>query len=91
MSRIGFVTAREFFERLIRNKVARVEKGDLHELTTRDCHIQQQLLPLILGTHGEETEVAIDHGDFKPENIIVDEDYNIKGYASQVGIDDRLF
>lgn len=23
----------------------------------------------------------MDHGDFKPDNVIVDEEYNIKGYV----------
>lgn len=35
----------------------------------------------MLGPEGKDTTLAMDHGDFKSDNIIVDERYNIKGYV----------
>lgn len=76
---LGQITAQEFFERLLSNRRAKVEDGKLCDLTVYDCHVQGELLPLALASHGEDTGLAMDHGDLQPDNIIVDECYNIIG------------
>ncbi|KAK3045709.1 hypothetical protein LTR09_012743 [Extremus antarcticus] len=72
-------TTTEFFERLLRNRRSRVEQFKFADLSLQDCLDQQALLSTILGADGSDTALAMDHGDFKPENIIVDQEYNVKG------------
>ena len=50
----------------------------------QDCDEQQALLGTTLGSDLNDTALAMDHADFKPANIIVDAEYNIKGYALTV-------
>lgn len=49
-----------------------------------NCDVQKALLPRLLMTNGRnlgnERAFALDHGDLKLDNIIVDEDYNIISY-----------
>jgi serine/threonine protein kinase len=87
----GPSTATTYFERRMRNRLRRVQNGDIPELTEKDCLDQQALLDLVLGEDRNNTLFAVDHGDVKPENIIVDKDYNIIcvidwGFASLVPI-----
>ncbi|CCF43456.1 hypothetical protein CH063_03077 [Colletotrichum higginsianum] len=74
-------TWQEFFERIIENKRTRIRNGKLPDLCEKDCDDQKALLRQVLNINGQEgynrREVAIDHGDLKPQNIIVDEEYNI--------------
>ena len=44
-----------------------------------DCRDQHALLDVVLGPDIEDTFQAVDHGDLKPNNIVVDAEYNIKG------------
>ncbi|KAL7804895.1 kinase-like domain-containing protein [Trichoderma aethiopicum] len=73
------ITARAYYERRLRNRQKRVANGELHELSEQDCLDQQAFLENILGEDGESTAFAMAHGDLKPSNIIVDEQYSIKG------------
>ena len=70
-----------FLERLAKNRLTRVAEGKIPGLSQQDCRDQQALLAKVLGMEGDDTTQAMDHGDFKPDNIIVDEEYNIKGYV----------
>jgi serine/threonine protein kinase len=57
-----------------------VLEGEIPGLFEEDCNAQRALLPLVLDVNGgreHEREIAMDHGDIKPENIIVDDEYNI--------------
>jgi Ser/Thr protein kinase RdoA (MazF antagonist) len=54
-------------------------------LSEHDCADQQALLAAVLERDGEDTAMAMDHGDFKPDNVIVDDEYNIKGYVVHGG------
>ena len=76
---LGSVTARDYFQRLLSNRRAKVEDGRLPDLTVHDCEAQRDFLPLALGDYSEDMGVAMDHGDLKPSNIIVDEENNITG------------
>ncbi|KAF6805203.1 hypothetical protein CPLU01_16004 [Colletotrichum plurivorum] len=79
---VGAVTWGEFFERIIENKRSRVLSGRLPGLSEQACDDQKALLSRVLSINGQEgsteKDFAIDHGDLKPENIIVDEEFNIK-------------
>jgi hypothetical protein len=57
-----------------------VESNKIAGLSLQDCFDQQALLLTVLGEDGDNMTLAMDHGDFKPDNIIVDENYRIKGY-----------
>ncbi|KAL7919521.1 hypothetical protein ACQKWADRAFT_329559 [Trichoderma austrokoningii] len=73
----GSATAAGFFGRLAENRRARVHKGMLPRLCEQDCADQKALLPRVLGSHACDEAVAMDHGDLKPDNVIVDADSNI--------------
>ena len=68
-------------ERLAKSRLARVMEDKIPGLSLQDCWDQRALLATVLEPEGEDTALAIDHGDFKPDNVIVDEEYNIKGYV----------
>ncbi|GAB0138832.1 hypothetical protein EsDP_00007054 [Epichloe bromicola] len=68
-----------------------VREGKIPSLSEQDCLDQQALLYRVLGLDRNSTVFAMDHGDIKPGNIIVDEEYNIKciidwGFAAMVPI-----
>lgn len=68
----------DFFGRRIRNQLSRVKNGKLPGLTEKDCLDQLALLPEVLGQDGDCRLFAVDHGDLKPANIIVDQENSIK-------------
>ncbi|KAK3938555.1 kinase-like domain-containing protein [Diplogelasinospora grovesii] len=72
-------SASEFFERMIDGKLGRVRSGSLPELAEQDVHDQKALLPKVLYPWLENAPFAIDHGDLRANNIIVDADHNITG------------
>ncbi|KEY64858.1 hypothetical protein S7711_10779 [Stachybotrys chartarum IBT 7711] len=77
---ISSVTWYEFFHRVIRNRRTRVLSGKLPDLSMKDCDDQEVLLASVAQecqTGFTQREVAMDHGDIKPDNIIVDDKYNI--------------
>ncbi|KID62145.1 uncharacterized protein G6M90_00g051620 [Metarhizium brunneum] len=85
----GSVTATNFFERRIRNQLKRAKDGKLPGLTEKDCLDQLALLPKVLGEDGSSKLFAMDHGDIKPVNIIMDNENHIKclidwGFAKMV-------
>lgn len=75
---LGSITASAFFQRRIRNQLNRARDGKLPGITEKDCLDQLALLPKVLGDYGNSRLFAMDHGDMKPANIIVDEEYNVK-------------
>jgi hypothetical protein len=77
---LGPSPATDFFQRLIRNRISAVESNRIAGLSLQDCFDQQALLLTVLGEDGDDMTLAMDHGDYKPDNIIVDENYTIKGY-----------
>lgn len=76
---LGTTTATAFFERRIRNQLNRAKGGKLPGLTEKDCLDQLALLPKVLAQDGNSRLFALDHGDMKPGNIIIDQKYNIRG------------
>ena len=75
------VTAEVYFKRRTVNRLTRVVEGKIPNLSEHDCVAQQAMLATILGPDGEDITLAMDHGDIKPDNIIVDMEYNVKGYG----------
>lgn len=76
--KLGSTTAKAYFERLIRNRRTRVRDGKLLAISDQDCINQQSLLDHVLGQEQDNTIFALEHGDIKPENIIVDDNHNIQ-------------
>ncbi|KAI9695935.1 MAG: hypothetical protein M1820_008347 [Bogoriella megaspora] len=88
----GTTNATDHFERMIRNRRARVQEGRLSGLCEQDCIDQLALLDQILGKDGDSTAFAMEHGDIKPDNIIVDDEYNIQRcFAHFISIIDWAF
>ncbi|KAI0397970.1 hypothetical protein F5Y17DRAFT_475786 [Xylariaceae sp. FL0594] len=88
---IRTITARDFFERLVRNRRARVREGRILDISDQDCVDQQNLLDRFLDGEGGNTAFAMEHGDLKPDNLIVDDKHNIQsvidwGFAAFVPI-----
>lgn len=80
----GLTTATAFFGRRMDNRLRRVQQGSIPGLTPKDCLNQQALLDQVLDGDGNSTVFAMDHGDIKPGNIIVDEKYNIRWYIQNI-------
>lgn len=69
-----------FLTNLINRKTLRVERGQLREVSLRDCLSLQVLgRRIIYTTPTIISSFAISHQDLAPQNIIVDDEYNIKG------------
>ena len=60
------------------NRLRRVQGGRISGLSEKDCVDQRAFLDQVLGDSGNSTDFAIDHGDIKPGNIIIDEKCEIK-------------
>ncbi|KAI0147291.1 hypothetical protein GGR57DRAFT_515840 [Xylariaceae sp. FL1272] len=85
------MSAKAYFERLIRNRRAQVGNGRLLAISEQDCNDQYSLLDHVLGHEQANTIFALDHGDLKPDNVIVDDKHNIQsvidwGFAAFVPI-----
>ncbi|KAI3321466.1 hypothetical protein HD806DRAFT_545691 [Xylariaceae sp. AK1471] len=84
-------TAKAYFERLLTNRRTRVGEGKLLGISNQDCVDQKGLLDHVLGRERDNTIFALEHGDLKPDNFIVDDKYNIQsvvdwGFAAFVPI-----
>ncbi|OAA35198.1 hypothetical protein NOR_08121 [Metarhizium rileyi] len=77
-------TATTFFERRLKNRRTQVREGKIPGVSEQDCGDQQALLDAVLGQDRNCTIFAMDHGDIKPGNIIVDEKYNITWYVKNM-------
>ncbi|KAL7786153.1 kinase-like domain-containing protein [Trichoderma afarasin] len=75
---LGSTSAATFFQRRMKNRSTQVREGRAPGLSEEDCINQQALVCQVLGQDQNDTAFAVEHGDIKPSNIIVDEDYNIK-------------
>ncbi|KAF3063253.1 hypothetical protein CFAM422_010197 [Trichoderma lentiforme] len=71
-------SAATFFQRRMKNRSTQVREGIIPGLSEEDCISQQALVCRVLGQDQHDTAFAVEHGDIKPNNIIVDENYNIK-------------
>jgi hypothetical protein len=65
---------------IIDRKIVRVGNGQMAELKLRDCFIQRALVSRVVHAALENSPFLISHEDLAPQNIIVDSEYNIKGY-----------
>ncbi|KAL6837303.1 hypothetical protein V8C40DRAFT_260322 [Trichoderma camerunense] len=84
-------SAATFFQRRMKNRSTQVREGRIPGLSEKDCINQQDLVCQVLGQDQNDTAFAVEHGDIEPNNIIVDENYNIKcvidwGFATFVPI-----
>lgn len=70
---------RQFFARLTKSKLDRVQKGLLPGISEQDCVDQQGHLCEVLWPELNDAPSAIDHGDLAAQNIIVDSAYNVTG------------
>jgi hypothetical protein len=65
---------------IIDRKIVRASNGQMPELQLRDCFIQRALVSRVVHPALENSPFLISHEDLAPQNIIVDSEYNIKGY-----------
>ncbi|KAI0187153.1 hypothetical protein F4808DRAFT_94595 [Astrocystis sublimbata] len=84
-------TATAYFERLLKNRRARVREGSIPDILDQDCIKQQNLLDRVLDGEGDNMIFAMEHGDLKPDNFIVDDKHNIQsvidwGFAAFVPV-----
>ncbi|KAK0609274.1 hypothetical protein B0T17DRAFT_546939 [Bombardia bombarda] len=70
---VGFLTD------VIDRKISRVLKGQVPNMGLRSCLFQRALVAEVFETPGEPTTTLISHEDLDPSNIIVDNEFNIKG------------
>ncbi|OPB44569.1 hypothetical protein A0O28_0028880 [Trichoderma guizhouense] len=87
----GSTSAATFFQRRVKNRSTQVREGRIPGLSEEDCIKQHAVVCQVLGQDQHDTAFAVEHGDIRPDNIIVDEDYNIKcvidwGFATFVPI-----
>ncbi|KAJ5629975.1 hypothetical protein N7528_003632 [Penicillium herquei] len=78
----GETSATDHFKRIIENKVTRIRRGKLPELTEQDVSAQMDLLPTVLLPELETAPFAVTHTGFGMHNIIVDEQGVISGVVS---------
>ena len=76
---LGVAATAAFLGRLVNTHLARVTEGKIPGLSQENCRDKQLLLATVLGSEGKDTTLAMEHGDFKLYNVIVDRRYNIKG------------
>ena len=77
---LGSASSKTFFEQRLKNRHIRVKQGKIPDLSEKDCLDQQSFLVDVLGPDQDSTLFAMNHGDVQPNNIIVDEEYNITRY-----------
>jgi len=68
-----------FLRDSIDRKILRVERGQLREVSLRDCLSLRVLGRRIAYTTPIVSSFAVSHEDLTPHNIMVDDEYNIKG------------
>ncbi|KAL6849643.1 hypothetical protein ACO1O0_009186 [Amphichorda felina] len=76
-SRPGTST-QKYFTDIIDGQIARVLTGKLPELDLRSCFVHRALVRHVFPD--ETTSFAVSHGNLAAHKIIIDHDYNIKGY-----------
>ncbi|KAM3455417.1 hypothetical protein MY3296_002397 [Beauveria thailandica] len=64
------MTAYEYFEQKIQQRLTRIRQGNLPELAEQDVLDQLALLPRVLGDDKDSRQFAMEHGDLKAESII---------------------
>ena len=82
ISSLGKITSTEHITRVIQNKVVRIRKGTLPELTEQDVSEQMDILPSVLRPELDTAPFAVDHMGFGMHNMIIDEG-NLTGYVER--------
>lgn len=73
-------SASKYLIEVIDRKIVRAGNGQMPGLQLRDCFIQRALVSRVVHPALENSPFLISHEDLAPQNIIVDSEYNIKGY-----------
>jgi serine/threonine protein kinase len=74
-------SASKYLIEIIDRKIVRASNGQMPEIQLRDCFIQRALASRVVHPELENSPFLISHEDLAPQNIIVDSEYNIKGYS----------
>ncbi|KAK1766585.1 kinase-like domain protein [Phialemonium atrogriseum] len=69
-----------YMTEIIHGKMLRVCEGQLPGVLLHDCLVQQALVRKTVYEVPDDSSFALAHGDLAPESIIVDDEYNIKGF-----------
>lgn len=82
MSFLASIITIKYLTDIIDRKIVRVYDGKTPDLKLRDCFIQRALArKAVYSGLNESSHTVISHGDLAAQNIIIDSDYNIKGYV----------
>jgi hypothetical protein len=74
-------TATSYITTLINRKIKRAENNKLPGATISECLDQQSLIAEYLMPDLDDAPCVLVHGDLTAENVIVDEDFNVKAYV----------
>ena len=72
-------TASTFLLDAVDRKLRRIRKGQLRGVSVHDCLVQHELVHRIVHDVPEASSFVISHEDLAAQNIIVDDEFNIKG------------
>jgi hypothetical protein len=73
-------SASKYLIEIIDCKIVRASNGQMPELQHRDCFVQRALVSRVVHPTLENSPFLISHEGLASQNIIVDSEYNIKGY-----------
>ncbi|KAL1845130.1 hypothetical protein VTK73DRAFT_1064 [Phialemonium thermophilum] len=73
------VTALTFLTDAVDRKIQRVKKGQLRDVRLEDCLVQRELVPRVIHDLPEASYFVLSHEDLAAQNIIVDDEFNVKG------------
>lgn len=74
-------TATSYITTLVNRKIKRARDNKLPAATVSECLDQQSLMAEYLIPNLDHAPCVLIHGDLTTENIIVDQDFNVKAYV----------
>lgn len=74
-------TASTYMTEIIHGKMLRVCEGQIPGVLLHDCLVQLALVRKTVYEVPDDSSFALAHGDLAAEHIIVDDEYNIKGFV----------
>lgn len=76
------MSASQHLIRALDRRITRVLKGELPENKLRDCLVLRILVKRAFNKSIDTSLCMVSHNDLAPQNIIIDNDNNVKGYEN---------